>query len=99
MNITVLQIFYFLLSFHACLTNCSETDCNSVNNKDQIVENDIDWSLNSLEQDDPRLISVLKEKYLSSPPKKPYNLNQGGSLKSISGQYGQSIFLDEKYFR
>jgi hypothetical protein len=73
-----------------CKKNISEED---------IVEGDIDWSLNSLKQDDLELIKILKDKYVNRPSKKPYNLVQGGSTKSLGGQFGQAFFLDEHYFR
>jgi hypothetical protein len=68
-------------------------------NEDNIEIEEIDWSLNDLSQDDPKLIQILKEKYLIQPNKKPLNLTNPPSSNKLKGQYGQPIFLDEKYFR
>jgi hypothetical protein len=59
----------------------------------------IDWSLNKLRQDDPRLIQVLKEKYLIQPNNKPLNLTRMPSKNVLQGQYGQPLILDETFFR
>ena len=59
----------------------------------------IDWSLNDLNQDDPKLTEILQEKYLIRPNKKPLNLSRPTSNGNMKGQFGQPLILDEKYFR
>ncbi len=89
----------FLIIFYVSCVAEKEEVCKKNISEEDIVEGDIDWPLNSLKQDDLELIKALKEKYVRPPSKKPYNLVQGGSTKSLSGQFGQPIFLDENYFR
>ncbi len=64
-------------------------------------ELEIDWSLNELDQDDPKLIQIIKEKYLIPPSDKPYNFSQTPDNKlDLSGQHDQPIsvsnILDKK---
>ena len=48
----------------------------------KLSSRDIDTSLNHLNQDDPRLIEILKEHYLYPPSNKPYNFsNENPVLK------------------
>jgi hypothetical protein len=75
----------------------SDKDC-SISN-DNIETEEIDWSLNDLSQDDPKLIQILKQKYLVRPNKKPLNLTHPVSSKTLKGQYGQPMLIDEQYFR
>ena len=59
----------------------------------------IDWSLNDLSQDDPRLIKLLQEKYLIEPNKKALNLTLPMSASLLKGQFGQPYELDKQFFR
>ncbi len=76
----------------------SDKDC-SISNDNNIETEEIDWSLNDLSQDDPKLIQILKEKYLVRPNNKPLNLTHPVSSKTLKGQYGQPMLIDEQYFR
>jgi hypothetical protein len=58
----------------------------------------IDWSLNQLEQDDPKLVQILQENYLVKASVKPINLTNPASSITLSGQYKQPILLDSDYF-
>ena len=75
-----------------------EKEC-LISNDDNIETEEIDWSLNDLSQDDPKLIQILKEKYLIRPNNKPLNLTNPVSSKTLKGQYGQPMLIDERYFR
>ncbi len=75
----------------------SEGECSIIDENIEIE--DIDWSLNQLSQDDPKLIQILKEKYLIRPNNKPLNLTRMPSKNVLNGQYGQPVILDEKIFR
>jgi predicted Fe-S protein YdhL (DUF1289 family) len=74
----------------------SNTICEDCSNNENEI---IDWSLNELNQEDPKLIKILQEKYLIRPSKKQLNLTRPASNRSLKGQYGQPLLLDEKYFR
>ena len=50
----------------------------------------IDEALNSLEQDDPRLVEAVRERYLVPPSTQPYNWGKRHrSRLELGGQYGQ----------
>ena len=54
----------------------------------------IDPMLNDLDQEDPKLIELIKEKYLIKPPsEKPYNFNS--SNPNLNGQYGQPVLIEK----
>ena len=59
------------------INRCDKDNCDKYN-FDPIF--DIDESLNDLEQDDPKLIKVLKEKFLSPPSTEPYNFTKKTGL-------------------
>ena len=50
---------------------------------------EIDEELNYLEQDDPRLVEAVRDRYLLRPSKEPHNF--GGKTPWLDGQYGQVI--------
>ena len=64
------------------------------------VLNDIDWSLNDLEQTDPKLIDIIRTKYLIGPenPVKAYNFTDRKSKKLLTGQFGQAATIDDEIF-
>ena len=53
----------------------------------------IDESLNELRQDDPKLINILKEKYLLPPSISPYNFSK--PHVNIGGQVGQALYIED----
>ena len=55
--------------------------------KDQVLEEDIDWALNDLNQDDPELVRIIREKYLIKPSKKAINLTKPATAKFLQGQF------------
>jgi hypothetical protein len=65
----------------------------------EIEDEILDYSLNDFDQADPKLIEVLQQKYLIKPSGKPLNLSVPVSNKLLKGQYGQSFFLDDSYFK
>jgi len=65
----------------------------------EIEDEILDYSLNDLDQADPKLIEVLRQKYLIKPNGKPLNLSVPISSNLLKGQYGQSFFLEESYFK
>ena len=77
----------------------NEKVCLISNDDANIETEEIDWSLNDLSQDDPKLIQILKDKYLIRPNNKPLNLTNPVSSKTLKGQYGQPMLIDERYFR
>ena len=56
----------------------------------------IDNSLNELRQDDPKLINILKERYMISPSKMPYNFSRANV--DLGGQYGQAAYIAKTFF-
>jgi len=99
-------VFMVLLDCHTTVQHNEIVSENSNTEKvcpaffDSNIEiEEIDWSLNELSQDDPKLIQILKEKYLIQPNKKLLNLALSPSSNNLKGQYGQPMFLDETYFR
>ena len=74
------------------LEYCDGDDCHEIiveSNKisDEAIEvvGEIDESLNELEQDDPKLIEAIKEKYLVPPSKEPYNFTNNANV-DMSGE-------------
>lgn len=84
------------LKFHEASELCDADASN-----DQSIEEPIpiDWTLNTLEQDDPKLIKTLKDKYLVPRPdqnKEPLNIrDQFKSAKALGGQFGQAYAVDD----
>ena len=65
---------------------------------ERMVAPEIDYSLNELDQNDPKLIQIIKDRYLIPPPdaeKNPMELPEGEV--DTSGQFGQVKILEEKY--
>ena len=61
---------------------------------------DIDYSLNSLDQADPRLVQAIKDRFLLlNPPQKwkKLKLRNPATFKVLKGQFGQPIIVDELY--
>ena len=65
----------------------------------ELDEEVLDYSLNELDQADPKLIDILQQRYLIKPTGKPLNLSVPVSNKLLKGQYGQPFFLEDKYFK
>ena len=62
----------------------------------EIVEN-IDESLNHLEQDDPLLVEAVRERHLIAPSTEPYNWGKYGQApheRKLSGQFNQAKFVE-----
>ena len=86
---------------------CAKDSCAST--EKSVIPNEIiiDESLNELSQDDPRLIKILKEKYLVPPSKDDYNLpinndewdayahEEEKAYPMTFGQYGQPRAIDK----
>ena len=89
-----------------CLANIStsdgvEEDINT-NTKDdsknrKLSSLDIDYSLNDLRQDDPKLIKILKDRYLIPPSNMPYNFSSPSV--ELDGQFGQPSYVSKTFFR
>ena len=56
----------------------------------------IDKSLNDLRQDDPKLIQILREKYLIPPSSLPYNFSD--PYPNLQGQFGQAKYVAQTFF-
>ena len=72
------------------------SEINSENQK-YLSSLNIDESLNQLQQDDSRLISVLKEQYLIPPSTLPYNFTN--NKLDLKGEFGQANFVYKHFFR
>ena len=60
----------------------------------------IDEELQTLRQDDPKLIQIIKEKYLHPPSSMPYNLsNTRMRLDWMDGQFGQAKIVEDEFFK
>ena len=57
----------------------------------------IDISLYGLRQDDPKLIQLIREKYLIPPSTLPYNFSNP-SLPKLHGQFGQAQYIAKTFF-
>ena len=70
----------------------------SFNRISQLSKTEVDWSLNTLNQEDPNLIKVLKDYYLSFPTDLIRNLsNFRVDKKEAYGQFGQASIVDKYY--
>ena len=97
-----MKLFFFLcsyLAFFVMTVTHSEARDVGLGFEPEIGPETIDLSLNNLDQDDPSLIKILRDKYLIKPSKKELNLNNPMSSKTLNGQFGQPFELDEKHFR
>ena len=65
----------------------------------KLKEEFLDPSLNLLSQEDPKLVEVLKERYLMKPNGKKLNLTDPANMKNLGGQHGQPYLLEDKYFK
>ena len=66
--------------------------------KDDVEELRINAELNEYEQDDERLIEILKNDYLVKPdPSKKLWLSQNPTSSSLGGQFGQPYEIDDMY--
>lgn len=76
---------------------CEGNEC-STGLDEGVEELRIDESLNEYDQEDERLIEILKNEYLVSPDsKKSIFLSQKPSSKSLGGQFGQPYEIDDMY--
>ena len=94
----ILLIYSYLAVFVVTVIH-SETRDVGLGVEPEIGPETIDLSLNDLDQDDPSLIKILRDKYLIKPSKKELNLNNPMSSNTLNGQFGQPFELDEKHFR
>ena len=97
-----MKLFFFLcsyLAFFVMTVTHSEARDVGLGFEPEIGPETIDLSLNNLDQDDPRLIKILRDKYLIKPSIKALNLNNPMSSNTLNGQFGQPFELDEKHFR
>ena len=90
------SFFYFCLIFVNSTKNTENEEC-TVKNK--ISADHIDMSLNDLDQGDPVLVNLIRERYLIEPSKKAINLTKPASAETLKGQFGQPIFLDENHYK
>eukprot|EP00095_Tigriopus_kingsejongensis_P007423 maker-scaffold955_size76929-snap-gene-0.16 protein:Tk07423 transcript:maker-scaffold955_size76929-snap-gene-0.16-mRNA-1 annotation:"protein star-like" len=91
-----LVVFGHILCFNVCAVlsaegYCDKTDVNCMPESFGAI----DESLNSLEQDDPKLIQAIKG-LLIPPSKEMYNLTQKSKV-NFNGQYGQPEIIDKMY--
>ena len=66
-------------------------------NQQYLSSLNIDESLNQLQQDDSRLISVIREQYLIPPSTLPYNFTN--NELDLKGEFGQANFVYKHFFR
>ena len=59
----------------------------------------IDEELQSLRQDDPKLIHIIKNRYLHMPSSMPYNLSSENANIDTDGQYGQAKLVENEFFK
>ena len=79
-----------VLENEVCHSGNGDEGCN----KEAIEEvGVIDESLNNLEQDDPKLVQILKEKYLIPPSQEAYNFSKKAHL-DLRGQFGQPLLIE-----
>ena len=97
-------VLLFLSSCSLCTRSVAGKDESNNNDCDtkicpgDIVDPRIDPELNQYEQDDERLIQILRRDYLVPPdPKKKLFLSQPMSSGKLGGQYGQAYEVDEMY--
>ena len=57
---------------------------------------DIDTSLNELQQDDPRLIEIIKNHYLHPPSRLEYNFSH--YQPDLNGQFSQPTYIADTFF-
>ena len=75
----------------------SEGSSSTTKDTTRLSSFDIDKSLNELRQDDPKLINILKDKYLIPPSNMPYNFSE--SNVDLKGQFGQPEYVVNTFFR
>ncbi|TRY79517.1 hypothetical protein TCAL_09333 [Tigriopus californicus] len=100
------QVFAFLFLVLAHQTYCQFTEgyC-SIDDKGCNLA--IDESLNELDQDDPKLIEIIRTKYLTPPSTKGYDFDYSTRFRSddedqypyIQGQYLQPPLIDKLFNR
>ena len=97
-----LKINCIIVLFHLFVlnTNNCEKVFNNISKKEtaELNEVEIDWQLNDFKQNDPTLIKVLRDYYISYPTElsrkiTPYRLNP----KHIYGQFRQADVVDKYY--
>ncbi|XP_040581290.1 protein Star [Lepeophtheirus salmonis] len=93
----VLSIYF--LSSEASF--CNKDEClNSVGKDDIDTPYEIDWNLNELDQRDPKLISIIREKYLIPPSESSdYNFTVPLDQLNYKGQCGQPTQIDRFIFK
>lgn len=102
--------YVIVLAIYVRLGLCNEGTCDSkseqctedkpvkrkvVSSRDWIL---IDPALNALEQDDPRLIKALQDRFLQPPSNKAYNFSSKTKVR-MDGQHGQPIELNDRVFK
>ena len=103
-------VSYFLLIIHSCHIGKSNNNIDgnvgeeSNDHKTKIIINKrklssftINESLNNLRQDDPKLIKIIREKYLIRPSDLQYNFSSFNI--NISGEFGQAAYVEDTFFR
>eukprot|EP00096_Caligus_rogercresseyi_P014241 TRINITY_DN673_c0_g1_i1.p1 TRINITY_DN673_c0_g1~~TRINITY_DN673_c0_g1_i1.p1 ORF type:complete len:306 (-),score=87.01 TRINITY_DN673_c0_g1_i1:282-1199(-) len=97
---------FLVWSFFFCVVSgadhCLKDDCSNDLRKAEGVETpyEIDWSLNELDQRDPKLISIIRERYLVPPSESPnYNFSVPVSELNFQGQCGQPTNIDRFIFK
>ena len=83
-RLVIFALTLFLLECYNCTDpdfcehSAKSTDCDA---KDDIeTAGDIDESLNSLDQADPKLVEIIKERYLVPPSTLPYNFSNNAQV-------------------
>ena len=85
--------FSVIILVHAFCQNAKCLEC------PKLKEEFLDPSLNLLSQEDPKLVEILKERYLMKPNGKKLNLTDPANMKNLGGQHGQPYLLEDKYFK
>ena len=74
-------------------SHCDHQDDNCAMKRTSL---DIDNSLNSLHQDDPRLIEIIKNHYLYPPVYKDYGFSRKNP--ALEGQFRQASYIANTFF-
>ena len=92
-----LFLYLILLSKPILVQNaCYGIDSASACHDSKRSSMNIDESLNSLHQDDPKLIEIIKKHYLHPPSSEEYNFSS--SNPDVNGQFGQAMYIANTFF-
>ena len=92
------MMFDTFLPVFCCLTIGILANDGSLDSLGKLSSLNIDESLNSLRQDDPKLIQLIRDHYLIPPSNLPYNFSNP-DLPKLQGQFGQAKYVADTFFR